>query len=124
VRGFRAFRLLLEEHPEWHKRVSMLALLDPSRQPSRVRRVPRDESNKSRAVNAQFGGDWLAADRLRVADDFAQSVAATSSSTSCRDAVYDGMNLVAKGGAARERSAGVLVLSENAGAHEELRDWR
>ena len=32
VRGFRAFRLLLEEHPEWHGRVTMLALLDPSRQ--------------------------------------------------------------------------------------------
>ena len=32
VRGFRAFELLLAEHPEWHRRVTMLALLDPSRQ--------------------------------------------------------------------------------------------
>src|SRR5207248_2489780 len=32
VRGFRAFELLLERHPELHGRVGMLALLDPSRQ--------------------------------------------------------------------------------------------
>ena len=32
VRGFRAFELFLAEHPEWHERVTMLALLDPSRQ--------------------------------------------------------------------------------------------
>ena len=32
VRGFRAFALLLERHPELHGRVGMLALLDPSRQ--------------------------------------------------------------------------------------------
>ena len=32
VRGFRAFELFLAEHPEWHGRVTMLALLDPSRQ--------------------------------------------------------------------------------------------
>ena len=32
VRGFRAFDLYLDAHPEMHGRVGMLALLDPSRQ--------------------------------------------------------------------------------------------
>ena len=32
VRGFRAFELFLDAHPELHRRVTMLALLDPSRQ--------------------------------------------------------------------------------------------
>src|SRR5512133_615886 len=32
VRGFRAFELYLEAHPEMYGRVSLLALLDPSRQ--------------------------------------------------------------------------------------------
>ena len=32
VRGFRAFALLLDMHPELHGRVAMLTLLDPSRQ--------------------------------------------------------------------------------------------
>ena len=32
VRGFRAYELYLDAHPEMHGRVQMLALLDPSRQ--------------------------------------------------------------------------------------------
>ena len=32
VRGFKAFEYYLDAHPEMHARVSMLALLDPSRQ--------------------------------------------------------------------------------------------
>ncbi|MGH2921081.1 MAG: alpha,alpha-trehalose-phosphate synthase (UDP-forming), partial [Gaiellaceae bacterium] len=32
VRGFRAFEFFLDKHPELHRRVAMLALLDPSRQ--------------------------------------------------------------------------------------------
>ena len=32
VRGFRAFSLFLDQHPELQGRVTMLALLDPSRQ--------------------------------------------------------------------------------------------
>jgi trehalose 6-phosphate synthase len=39
------------------------------------------------------------------------------------NAVYDGMNLVAKEGPLVNGRDGVLVLSENAGAHEELGDW-
>jgi trehalose 6-phosphate synthase len=35
--------------------------------------------------------------------------------------VYDGLNLVAKEGALVNEKNGVIVLSENAGAHEELR---
>jgi trehalose 6-phosphate synthase len=36
--------------------------------------------------------------------------------------IYDGMNLVAKEGPLVNRRNGVLVLSENAGSHEELGD--
>jgi trehalose 6-phosphate synthase len=39
------------------------------------------------------------------------------------NAVYDGMNLVAKEAPLVNTRDGVLVLSENAGAHEELADW-
>jgi trehalose 6-phosphate synthase len=37
--------------------------------------------------------------------------------------IYDGMNLVAKEGTMVNRRDGVLVLSENTGAHEELGEW-
>jgi trehalose 6-phosphate synthase len=125
VRGFRAFRLLLEEHPEWHKRVSMLALLDPSRQAisEYVEYLAMIEQEVA-SVNAQFGGDgWLPID-LRVADDFARSVAAYKQfDVLLVNAVYDGMNLVAKEAPLVNDRGGVLVLSENAGAHEELGAW-
>jgi trehalose 6-phosphate synthase len=39
------------------------------------------------------------------------------------NAVYDGLNLVAKEGPLVNGRGGVLVLSENAGAHEELEEW-
>jgi trehalose 6-phosphate synthase len=39
------------------------------------------------------------------------------------NAVFDGMNLVAKEGPLVNTRDGVLLLSENAGAHEELAEW-
>ena len=37
--------------------------------------------------------------------------------------IFDGMNLVAKEAPFVNERDGVVVLSENAGAHEELGDW-
>jgi trehalose 6-phosphate synthase len=125
VRGFRAFGLFLEEHPEWRGRVSMLALLDPSRQsiPEYVEYLTAVEQT-SGALNARFGRDgWLPVD-LRVADDFHRSVAAYKQyDVLLVNAVYDGLNLVAKEAPLVNTRDGVLVLSENAGAHEELGSW-
>jgi trehalose 6-phosphate synthase len=39
------------------------------------------------------------------------------------NAVFDGMNLVAKEAPLVNTRDGVLILSENAGAHEELGEW-
>ena len=39
------------------------------------------------------------------------------------NAVFDGLNLVAKEAPLVNERGGVLVLSENAGAHEELGEW-
>jgi trehalose 6-phosphate synthase len=72
------------------------------------------------AVNARHPG----AVQLRVADDFPQSVAAYKQfDVLLVNAVYDGLNLVAKEGPLVNERDGVLVLSENTGAHEELREW-
>ena len=71
----------------------------------------------SREVNAVHG-DVV---QLRVADDFPQSIAAYKQyDVLLVNAVYDGMNLVAKEGPLVNTRDGVLVLSENAGAYEEL----
>jgi trehalose 6-phosphate synthase len=121
VRGFDAFGLLLDTHAEWRGRVRMLALLDPSRQaiPEYVEYLAAVERAVER-VNARHAG----AIELRVADNFPQSVAAYKQyDVLLVNAVYDGMNLVAKEAPLVNVRDGVLVLSENAGAHEELGGW-
>ena len=61
---------------------------------------------------------------LQVADNFPQSVAAYKQyDVLLVNAVFDGMNLVAKEAPLVNARDGVLVLSENAGAHDELGDW-
>ena len=125
VRGFHAFELLLERHSEWHGRVSMLALLDPSREQVPEYVAYREEIERAvSAVNERFGtAGWQPVD-LRIGDDFPQSIAAYKQyDVLLVNAVYDGMNLVAKEGPLVNPRNGVLVLSENAGAYEELREW-
>jgi trehalose 6-phosphate synthase len=125
VRGLRAFGLLLELHPELHGRVSMLALLDPSRQdvPEYVAYLAAIE-REARAVNERFGRPGWDPLRLDVADDFPRSVAAYKQYDALLvNAVFDGLNLVAKEAPLVNVRDGVLVLSENAGAHEELGGW-
>jgi trehalose 6-phosphate synthase len=125
VRGFHAFGLLLEEHPEWHGVVTLLALLDPSRQsiPEYVEYL-RALERAAADVNERFGRDgWQPVD-LRVSDDFHRSVAAYKQyDVLLANAVFDGLNLVVKEAPLVNRQDGVVVLSENAGAHEELADW-
>jgi trehalose 6-phosphate synthase len=125
VRGFRAFELYLDAHPEMHRRISMLALLDPSRQdiPEYAEYLGAIQ-RAARAVNDRFQQEgWQPLD-LVVADDFPGSVAAYKQyDVLLVNAIFDGMNLVAKEAPVVNTRDGVLVLSENAGAHEELGSW-
>ena len=121
VRGFHAFALMLDEHPEWRGRVTMLALLDPSRQaiPEYVAYVAEIE-RAVREVNDRFGPVI----DVQVADDFPRSVAAYKQyDVLLVNPVSDGLNLVAKEGPLVNQRDGVLVLSENAGSFAELGDW-
>jgi trehalose 6-phosphate synthase len=125
VRGFDAFAVLLERHPELHGRVGMVALLAPSRQdiPAYVDYAGEVEA-AARAVNERFGGDDWQPVELDVADDFLRSVAGYKQfDVLLVNSVFDGLNLVAKEAFLVNERDGVLVLSENAGAHEELGEW-
>jgi trehalose 6-phosphate synthase len=125
VRGFRAFELYLEAHPEMHGRVGMLVLLDPSRQD-----IPEYSEylgaiqRAARVLNDRFReGDWVPVD-LRIEDNFMQAVAAYKQfDVLLVNAIFDGMNLVAKEAPLVNERDGVLILSENTGAHEELGSW-
>jgi trehalose 6-phosphate synthase len=125
VRGFRSFGLFLDMHPELCGRVTMLALLDPSRQD-----IPEYSEylaaiqREARTVNNRFQREgWIPID-LQIADNFAQSVAAYKQYDALLvNPVFDGLNLVSKEAPLVNQRDGVLILSENAGSHEELGEW-
>jgi trehalose 6-phosphate synthase len=125
VRGFRAFGVFLDYHPELHGRVQLLALLDPSRQD-----IPEYSEylaaiqRESRAVNDRFQFEGWVPIRVEIADNFPQAVAAYKQfDVLLVNAVFDGLNLVAKEAPLVNDRDGVLVLSENAGVHEEIGEW-
>ena len=75
----------------------------------------------ARALNDRFQANgWLPLD-LQIQDNFAQAVAAYKQyDVLLVNAIFDGMNLVAKEAPLVNGRDGVLILSENTGAHEEL----
>ena len=125
VRGFRAYELYLEAHPEMYGRVQMLALLDPSRQdiPEYAEYLGAIQ-RAARVVNDRFQQDgWLPL-VFEIQDNFLQAVAAYKQfDVLLVNAIFDGMNLIAKEAPLVNVRDGVLLLSENAGAHEELGEW-
>jgi trehalose 6-phosphate synthase len=125
VRGFRAFELYLDAHPEMHRRVGMLAMLDPSRQdiPEYAEYLGAIQ-REARRVNDRFQQEgWLPIE-LAIQDNFVASVAAYKQFDALFvNAIFDGMNLVAKEAPLVNEHDGVLILSENAGAHAELGEW-
>ena len=125
VRGFRAYALLLERHPELRGRVGMVAQLAPSRQeiPEYADYVGAVET-AAREVNERFGrADWQPVE-LDVADDFLRSIAGYKQfDVLFVNPVFDGLNLVTKEAFLVNERDGALVLSENAGVHEELGEW-
>ncbi len=125
VRGFRAFDLFLLDHPEWRGRVTMLALLDPSRPEipeyaeyvGAIQRVSREVNDRH-----YMTGMWQPID-LRMSDNFPEAVAAYKHyDVLLVNAIFDGMNLIAKEAPLVNERDGVLILSENAGAYGELKD--
>jgi trehalose 6-phosphate synthase len=125
VRGFRALDRLLAKHQDLCGRVTMLARLDPSRQdiPDYAEYLGAIQ-RAAREVNDRYGTDtWQPID-LRVDDNFPETVAGYKHyDVLLVNALADGMNLVAKEAPLVNQRDGVIVLSENTGAHEELGPW-
>jgi trehalose 6-phosphate synthase len=125
VRGFRALERLLEDHPDLHGRVGMLALLDPTRQdiPEYAEYLGAIQRT-ARSVNDHFQTENWTPIELKIEDNFLESVAAYKQyDVLLVNAIFDGLNLIAKEAPLINGRDGVLVLSENAGASEELAEW-
>src|ERR1700674_3127756 len=122
VRGFISYEKLLRYHPELRGQVQFWAFLQPSRQDvavySRYLRTIRQTVGR---INSEFGTeDWLPI-RLEIGESERKAMASLKNfDVLVVNPVYDGLNLVVKEGALVNVTNGVIVLSENAGAHEEL----
>ena len=122
VRGFQAYGRMLERHPEIAGEVTFLAQLQPSRTDIPEYAAYMEAVGRTaKEVNERHGTDSWRPIELFMEDNFPRSVAAYKNfDVLLVNAVRDGMNLVAKESAVINERDGVLVLSENAGAHEEL----
>jgi trehalose 6-phosphate synthase len=124
VRGFLAYEKMLRQHPELRRTVQFWAFLQPSRQDvpayrdylARIRRT-------AERINAEQGRKGWEPVRLELGENMRRAAAAYRNfDVLLVNPIYDGMNLVAKEGMLVNQQDGVLVLSENAGSHEELGD--
>ncbi|MFE3852529.1 trehalose-6-phosphate synthase [Streptomyces griseorubiginosus] len=122
VRGLLAYRRLLESRPEWRERVVHVAFAYPSRQDLAVYRDYTAEVQRvADEINEAFGTPGWTPVVLHVKDDFARSLAAYRlADVALVNPIRDGMNLVAKEVPVVSDEGCALVLSREAGAHEEL----
>jgi trehalose 6-phosphate synthase len=122
VRGFQAFEEMLALHPEHRGRVKFLALLVPSRLGvDEYQDYLYDLMAAAGQVNATYGtSDWEPV-RVIVGENYPRAVAALQQyDVLLVNAIADGMNLVAKEGPIVNRRHGALILSERAGARQQL----
>ncbi|HEX8103378.1 MAG TPA: trehalose-6-phosphate synthase [Solirubrobacteraceae bacterium] len=125
LRGFTAFDIFLEQHPEFSERITFTAQLMPSRTdvPEYAEYLERIEALVA-VVNHRHGTpDWMPI-HLKLRDDLNEAVASYKHyDVMMVNAMFDGMNLVAKEGPLVNERNGVSLLGENTGAHEELGEY-
>jgi trehalose 6-phosphate synthase len=124
VRGFHVYDALLDAHPKWRGRVVFVAMLNRSR--SNLAEYLAYEQEVDQAA-ARVNERWATRDWQPVVvdtrDDYERTIAGFARyDVLLVNPVKDGLNLVAKEGPLVNRRDGVLVLSPEAGAYDELRD--
>ncbi|GMU65575.1 MAG: trehalose-6-phosphate synthase [Acidobacteriota bacterium] len=127
VERFRAFELLLAEHPEWHDRVTFVQIASPTRGNLASYAAQRRELEELVGrINGRFGRvDWVPIRYLY--RSFPRSTLARyyrAADVALVTPLRDGMNLVAKEYVACQdpEDPGALVLSRFAGAAERMAD--
>jgi trehalose 6-phosphate synthase len=122
LRGFYAFDDLLTRHPNWRDRVVFAASVYPSREGlAEYLAYAQEVETVVASINARWGTESWTPVLLDTSDDFPRSVAVLRrSDVLLVNPIRDGLNLVAKEGALVNERNGVLCLSPEAGAWDEL----
>lgn len=125
LRGFRVFELLLQRHAEYRGRVNMLAFMVPSRTDIGTYQTYTDEAFELiDGINDEYGTESWQPITPFYENNYPQAIAAMKRyDVLMVNPVIDGMNLVAKEGPLVNENAGVLLLSETAGAFEQLGEF-
>ncbi len=125
LRGFTAFDLFLDQHPEFLEEVTFTAQLVPSRQdvPEYQEYLEKIEALVA-VINHRHGTtDWMPIE-LKLRENLEEAIASYKHyDLLIVNAMFDGMNLIAKEGPLVNERNGVSLLSENTGAHEELGEF-
>ena len=122
LRGFLAYEALLQRHPRLRGRISFLAFLVPSRTGLKeYGDYGRSVQSAVDRINARFGrGGWRPV-QIFYENDYAQALAGLSiADVVLVNPLVDGMNLVAKEAVIVSDRDAVLVLSETAGAFDQM----
>ena len=124
LRGFLAYEALLQRSPRLRGRISFLAFLVPSRTGLReYGQYGRMVQNAVDRINARFGRAGWRPVQLFYENDYAQALAGLSiADVVLVNPLVDGMNLVAKEAVVVSQRDAVLVLSETAGAFDQMAD--
>jgi trehalose 6-phosphate synthase len=124
VRGFHVYDELLTTEPRWRERVIFVAMLNRSRENLAEYLAYEQEVDQAAArVNERWGTrDWQPV-VVDTRDDYERTIAGfTRYDALMVNPVRDGLNLVAKEGPLVNHRAGVVMLSPEAGAYDELAD--
>ena len=122
VRGFQAYDEMLETYPEHRGKVQFWALMVPSRlEVEEYQDYLGSLMSAAGLVNAKYGtSDWEPV-RVLVGESYPRALAALQLyNVLLVNPVADGMNLVAKEGPTVNQKDGVVILSERAGAHQQM----
>jgi trehalose 6-phosphate synthase len=122
IRGLRAFRILLQRYPQFRGKVKLIFYLVPSRSGVKLyQRYAQEIMELVAAINAKYGDEEWQPVKVFYENNYPQAIAGLRHyDVLLVNPVLDGMNLVAKEGPIVNTRDGVLILSEGAGAHEQL----
>ena len=124
IRGFMAYELFLEKHPEFHGKVKFLSTGMPTRQQIKQYCDYKDETYRIiDSINERFTkGGWKPIEQIFKADYSLVTAAFKHYDCLLVNPIVDGMNIVAKEGPIVNENNGILIMSNGAGSYEELKD--
>ncbi len=124
IRGFKAFDIFLEKHPEYIGKVVFLTTGKPTRQQiNEYKYYLNNIYSIIKEINHKYGdNNWKPIECLFKADYNLVVAAFKNYDCIIVNPISDGMNIVPKEAAVVNKENGVLILSETAGCFDEIKD--